>query len=173
MELKGQSILFTSATLMVTVASFSALFIFVRQTAGGKLAAVDRFLMRSVLTHALILVEGALLPSILRLFELSDQVAWKGSAVGFGIPLLVYLVTYPTRRKSATGQFPSRFAFVVYIGVGIISTLFMIGYLMTGWPHPEAVYVAVLVVNFFTLSFTLVQALELLLREPKRRAVRK
>ena len=76
MEVKGAALLYTLATLAVTFAGFAALLVILRQSAGSALSVLDRFLTRTVVSHLSIVAAGALVPSILALYDL--QSFWSG-----------------------------------------------------------------------------------------------
>lgn len=166
MEFAGASLLYTLATLMVTFAGFSALLLIIRQAAGAGLSSLDRFLMRTVVGHLFILTAGALLPVLLSLYELPDAWIWKSSAVIFGLPYLTLLLTFPHRRLTATGRPTPQIVLVIFIGLGSISLVAMGGYVLGGFAYKAAAYATALTVNFFTLAFAFVIALDVILREP-------
>ena len=167
MELKGASLLYTLATLMVTFAGFSALLLIVRQAAGANLSSLDRFLTRTVVGHLFVLTAGALLPALLGLYELPDAWVWKVSAVIFGLPYLILLLTFPHRRRAATGKPTPQIVLATFVGLGSITLVAMIGYVLGGFTYQAAAYATALNVNFFALAFAFVIALEVILREPK------
>jgi hypothetical protein len=165
-ELTGASLLYTLATLMVTFAGFSALLLIVRQAAGAGLSSLDRFLTRTVVGHLFVLSAGALLPALLGLYELPDAWIWKASAVIFGLPYLVLLLTFPHRRRAATGKPTPQIVLATFVGLGSISLIAMVGYVLGGFAYKAAAYATALTVNFFALAFAFVIALEVILREP-------
>jgi hypothetical protein len=166
MEFAGANLLYTMATLMVTFAGFSALLLIVRQAAGAGLSSLDRFLTRTVVGHLFVLAAGALLPALLNLYELPEAWIWKSSAVIFGLPYLILLLTFPHRRQAATGRPTPLVVLVTFVGLGSISLIAMIGYVLGGFAHKVAAYASALTVNFFTLAFAFVIALDVILREP-------
>lgn len=166
MDFVGASLLYTLATLMVTFAGFSALLLIVRQAAGAGLSSLDRFLTRTVVGHLFVLTAGALLPALLSLYELPDAWIWKCSAVIFGLPYLILLLTFPHRRLAATGRPTPRIVLVTFIGLGSVSLITMIGYVVGDFAHKVAAYASALTVNFFALAFAFVIALDVILREP-------
>jgi hypothetical protein len=165
-EIPGASLFYTLATLMVTFAGFSALLLIIRQAAGAGLSSLDRFLTRTVVGHLFVLTAGALLPALLGLYELPDAWIWKASAVIFGLTYLVVLLTFPYRRMAATGKPTPRIVLATFVGLGSISLIAMIGYVLSGFAHKAAAYATALTVNFFALAFAFVVALEVILREP-------
>ncbi|HXM02052.1 MAG TPA: hypothetical protein VN939_05585 [Chthoniobacterales bacterium] len=72
MEIKGATLLYTLAGLMITFAGFSALLLAVRPLAGAKLSLLDRYLAKTVMTHIFVLTAGALLPALLALYDVQE-----------------------------------------------------------------------------------------------------
>jgi hypothetical protein len=166
MEFKGASFLYTLAGLMVTFAGFSALLLIIRQAAGARLSALDRFLARTVVGHLFVLTAGALLPALLDLYDIPQAWVWKASAVLFGLPMLALLVTYPRRRMAATGKPPPPLVRTTLVWLGSMSLVATIVYVLGNFGHAAAVYVTALTINFFTHALSFVIALEVILRQP-------
>ncbi len=164
MEVKGAALLYTVATLAITFAGFAALLLIVRQLAGGSLTALDRFLARTVVGHCVWFAAGALMPSTLALFDLSESLVWKLSALLFGLPMLALLLTFQRRRITATGHSAPPSILIVMIGLGSLSLVAMIASVLTGYAYAGA-YAAALLFNFLTLAYAFVVALEVILRE--------
>ena len=164
-DLPGSGYLYTLATLMVTFAGFSALLLIIRQTSGGQLSMLDRFLTRTVIGNLLILTAGALLPPLLQLFELAETWIWKIAALAFGLPYLAILVTFPHRRLTVTGHASTRFVYAIFVWLGSAAIVAMIGCVLTGLGYSGAIYIAALTVNFFALAFSFVIALEIILKQ--------
>jgi hypothetical protein len=102
-EVKGATFLYALAALMITLAGFSALLLSIRQMVGARLSPLDRFVVRTILTHLFMLTGGALLPPILGLWNLSEAWLWRVAALCFAIPMLA------TTQKSCRDRFaPSR-----------------------------------------------------------------
>jgi hypothetical protein len=165
-EVKGAVILYTLAGLSVTFAGFSALLLAIRQAAGARLSLLDRFLARTVLIHLFILTSGALLPPVLALYELSEAVVWKISAVVFALPMLAVLLTYWWRRRKAVGTPPPAIVTAIYIVLGSAALGAMLIYVLAGFSYAAAAYITALLVSFFTLAFAFVVAVEVILQQP-------
>ena len=165
MEFKGASYLYTLASLMVTFAGFSALLLAIRQSAGARLSSLDRFLAKTTVGHATMLTGGALLPPLLILFDIPEALIWKASALIFGLPMLALLLTFPKRRMAATGKPPPRPILAIFVGLGSASLIAMIGFVFAKSEHAAAAYIAALTVNFFTLAFAFVMALDVILQQ--------
>jgi hypothetical protein len=165
LEVKGAVLLYTLATLAITFAGFAALLLIVRQLAGGSLTALDRFLTRTVVGHCVWITAGALIPPVLGLFELQEPLLWKASALLFGLPMLAMLLTFQRRRVAATGHGAPPIILGVMIGLGSLSLVAMIAFILAGFAHPAAAYAAALLVNFLALAFGFFVALEVILRQ--------
>jgi hypothetical protein len=159
------SLLFTAATLMVTLAGFSILFLVIRQAIGQQLSAVDLFLTRAVITLLFTITAGALLPAVLGLYGIAASWVWKISALLFGVPMLTMLLTYRRRRIAATGKPPTLFGHVVLLGLGSTINLAMLVFVVGNFYNMAAVYITAVLVNFFILAFTFVHALAIIPRE--------
>lgn len=166
MEVKGAILLYTLAGLMITFAGFSALLLGVRQAAGSKLSLLDRYLARTVMMYIFVLTAGALLPPLLALYDTSDKWIWRGSAALFALPMLFLQVTYPRRRRKVIGKGPPFAIFAVFVVFGSAVTLAMLGYVLLDLPHSTAVYVTGLTIDFFTVAFAFVTALDVIMQQP-------
>jgi hypothetical protein len=164
-EVKGAALLYTLATLTITFAGFAALLLIIRQSAGGHLSALDRFLARTVVGHLFLMTGGALFPPVLGLYELPEAWLWKISALLFGLPMLALLLTYQRRRIAATGKPAPPLVVAVFVGVGPVSLVAMIGYIFGNFEHQAAAYITALTINFLTHAFAFVIALEVILRQ--------
>lgn len=165
-DLPGEIFLYTLATLLVTFAGFSALLMMLRQAVGAQLSPLDRFLTRTVVGHAMVLLGGALLPPLLQLYALREVILWRVAAVIFGLVYLALLLTFSRRRAAAAGHAPPHLVQIVFIGLGSASLIAMIAYILCGLPRSPAVYITALTFNFFTLALSFVVALEVVLRQP-------
>jgi hypothetical protein len=165
MEVKGAGLLYTLATLSVTFAGFAALLLMLRQSAGAGLSALDRFLARTVVGHFFWLAAGGIFPSVLSLYELPEQWVWRASALLFGLPMLWLLLTYQRRRIAATGKAAPLRIVIIFIGLGSLSVLAMIGYVFANLAYPAAAYASAITINFVTHGYAVVTALEVILSQ--------
>lgn len=109
METTGSAYLYTLAQIAITFAGFTALFMMLRQTFGGTTTKYDLFVTRNYLFFSFLVVIGALLPSLLAAFNIAQDLIWRLSSLAVAIPIGVFVVTYPMRRKSLIGTgFPLR-----------------------------------------------------------------
>src|ERR1700685_1414344 len=118
MEVKGATLLYTLAGLMITFAGFSALLLFVRQAAEAKLSLLDRYLAKTVMTYIFVLAAAALLPALFALYNVQEEWIWRGSGVLFALPMLSLQITYPRRRRKVIGKGPPPALFAVFVVFG-------------------------------------------------------
>jgi len=166
MEVKGATFLYTLAGLMITFAGFSVLLLTLRPAAGAKLSLLDRYLAKTVMTYVFVLTAAALLPALFALYNMEDKWIWRASAVLFALPMLSLQVTYPSRRRKVVGEGPPPAIFAVYVVLGSTVTLAMLGYVLSGLPYSAAVYITGLAIDFFTVVFGYVVALDVIMQQP-------
>jgi len=166
MEVKGATLLYTLAGLMITFAGFSALLFVVRQAAGARLSLLDRYLAKTAMTYIFVLTAGALLPALFALFDVQDEWIWRGSGMLFGLPMLSLQVTYPSRRRKVVGEGPPPAIFAVFVVLGSAVTLAMLGYVLAGLQYSVAAYITALTIDFFTVIFGYLIALDVIMQQP-------
>ena len=166
MEFKGATLLCTLAGLMITFAGFSALLLALRPAAGARLSVLDRYLAKTVMTYIFVLTAAALLPSLFALYDVREEWIWRGSGLLFALPMLSLQVTYPRRRRKVVGRGPPPAVFAVFVVVGSAVTLAMLGYILAGLPYSAAAYITALAIDFFTVAFAYVMALDVIMQEP-------
>jgi hypothetical protein len=96
---------------------FSAIVMLLRQSLGRKLRPFDALFAHVYMEFGLIVSVGAMLPPLFALWNLSPLDVWRLSSALVGIPLLFLGVTYPARRRSASGE---RTPFYVRVNVSIV-----------------------------------------------------
>lgn len=151
---------------MVTFAGFSALLLGMRQAAGARLAALDRFLAKTVLTDLFILAAMALLPAVLALYGLAEEEVWQVSAVIFALTMLSFLLSYSHGRRKVVGKGPPPMVFAIYIVLGSAVIVAMLVAILAGFRYSAAAYITALIVNFFTLAFAFVTAMDVIMQQP-------
>lgn len=167
MEIKGAALLYTLATVMVTFAGFSALLYVVRQAAGAKLSLLDRYIARTVMSYIFVLTAGALLPALLALFGVEESWIWRVAGLLFGLPMLSLQISYPFRRRKVVGSAPPPAIFWVFVVLGSAVTLAMLVYILVAVEHSAAVYITALTIDFFTVVFGFLNALDIIMQQPK------
>ena len=166
MEVKGAILLYTLAGLMTTFAGFSALLLTVRPAAGARLSLLDKFLAKTIMTHIFVLTAAALLPALFALYDIPETWIWRVSSVLFALPMLSLQVTYPSRRRKAVGNGPPPSIFAVFVVLGAAVTLAMLGYVLEGLQYSAAAYITALTIDFFTVVFGFVIALDVIMQQP-------
>jgi hypothetical protein len=137
-----------------------------RQAAGARVSLLDRYLAKTVMTYVFVLTAGALLPALLALYDVPEKWIWQGSAVLFALPMLSLQVTYPHRRRKAVGEGPPPPIFAVFVVLGSAVTLAMLGSILADPQHSAAVYITALTIDFFTVIFGFVNALDIIMLQP-------
>jgi hypothetical protein len=166
MEVKNATLLYTLAGLMITFAGFSALLLGLRQAAGARVSLLDRYLARTVMTYIFVLTAGALMPALFALYDIQENWIWRASGVLFGLPMLSLQVTYPRRRRKVVGKGPPPAIFAVFVVFGSAVTLAMLGYVLEGLQYIAAAYITALTIDFFTVAFAFVTALDVIMQQP-------
>jgi hypothetical protein len=166
MEFKGATLLYTLAGLMITFAGFSALLLAVRPAAGARLSLLDRYLAKTVMTYIFVLTAGALLPALFALYDIQEMWIWRTSAVLFALPMLSLQVTYPHRRRKVVGTGPPSAIFAVFVVLGSTVTVAMLGYVLEGLQYSAAAYITALTIDFFTVVFGYLIALDVIMQQP-------
>ncbi len=167
MEVKHAALLYTLAGLMITFAGFSALLLALRPAAGAKLSLLDRYLAKTVMTYIFVLTAGALLPALFALFDIQEKWIWRDSGVLFAVPMLSLQVTSPRRRRKVVGKGPPPSVYAVFVVFGSAVTLAMLGYVLEGLQYSAAAYITALTIDFFTVVFGVVIALDVVMQQPK------
>jgi hypothetical protein len=138
----------------------------VRPAAGAKLSLLDRYLAKTVMTYIFVLTAGALLPALLALYDVPERLIWRCSSVLFALPMLALQVTYPLRRRMVIGKGPPFAIFAVFVVLGSAVTLAMLGYVLGGLQYGAAAYITALTIDFFTVIFGFVVALDVIMQQP-------
>lgn len=172
MEVKGATLLYTLAGLMITFAGFSALLLTLRPAAGVKWSLLDKYLARTVMTHVFVLTYGALLPPLLALYEVPESWIWRGSALLFALPMLLIQVTYPHRRRKAVGSAPPAPIYAVFVVLGALATMAMLAYVLADLRFSPAAYITALTIDFFSVVFGFTVALDMIMQQPMESAER-
>jgi hypothetical protein len=79
--------------------------------------------------------------------------------------MLVHLLSYPSRRRRADETLQSPTIYFVFVVFGSASLVGMLVYVLADLPHSPAAYITTLLINFFTLAFVFVVALDYLLKQ--------
>ncbi|MGC1520735.1 MAG: hypothetical protein WA803_04260 [Steroidobacteraceae bacterium] len=166
MEVKGATFLYTLAGLMITFAGFSVLLLTLRPATGARLSLLDRYLAKTVMTYIFVLTAAALLPPLFALYDIQEKWIWRGAGVLFALPMLLLQVSYPRRRRKVAGDGPPPAIFAVFVVLGSVVTLAMLGYVLADLQYSAAAYITALTIDFFTVVFGYVIALDVIMQQP-------
>lgn len=166
MEVKDASLLYTLATLMITFAGFSSLLLALRPAAGAKLSRLDRYIAKTVITYVCVLTAAALTPALLALYDVPDEWIWRISGVLFAVPMLSLQASYPYRRRKAVGSGPPAAIWAIFVVLGSLVTLTMLGCIVLGLQYSAAVYITALTIDFFTVIYGYLAALDIVMQQP-------
>ena len=118
------------------------------------------------MTHIFVLTAAAMLPALFALYDIQEKWIWKSSGVLFAIPMLSLQVTYPARRRKVVGNVPPPSVFAVFVVLGSAVTLAMLGYVLAGLQYCAAAYITALTIDFFTVIFGFLIALDVIMQQP-------
>jgi cation transport ATPase len=104
MDSPTTSYLYTVAIISMSFTGFAAVVMLLRQTLRSRLRVFDALFARVYMEFGLIATIGAMLPPLLMFWELPPAAVWRVSSSILGIPLLVFVLTYPARRRAATNE---------------------------------------------------------------------
>jgi len=166
MDFEGASFLYTLAGLMITVAGFATLLLTLRPAAGARVSLLDRYLAKTVMTYIFVLTAGALLPAVLALYGIQERWMWRDSGVLFALPMLTLQTTYPYRRRKAVGEAPPPPIYAVLVLLGSAATFTMLCCILAGLQHSGAFYITALTIDFFTVVFGYMIALDIIMQQP-------
>ena len=158
--------MYSLAGLMITFAGLSTLLLALRPAAGARLSLLDRYLAKTVMTYIFVLTAGALLPALLALYDIQERYIWQDASVLFALPMFSLQATYPYRRRKVIGQGPPPAIFAVLVVLGSAATLAMLCYVLSGLPYSGAVYITGLTIDFFTVVFGFMVALDVIMQQP-------
>ena len=165
MEIKGATLLYTLAGLMITFAGFSALLLALRPAAGARLSLLDKFLAKTIMSHIFVLIAAALMPAVFALYGLPDAWIWRVSGVLFAVPMLALQLTFPHRRRNLVGKWPPKPVFAVFVVLGAVVTVAMLAYVLVGLKYSDAVYITAVTIDFFTVAFGFLNALDVIMQQ--------
>jgi len=164
MDLPGATYLFSLATLSVTFVGFSALVIVFRQTIGGEMSRLEVLITRIFIQLGFMVTASAMLPPLLALFDLPQPMIWRVASLAAAIPSLAFAVTYPGRRRAASGvptPLPVWFDILVMLIAVALLAWNALGISIRPGPGPFA---AGLTIILFLSGWAYLQALRMLLR---------
>jgi hypothetical protein len=166
MEVKGATLLYTLAGVMITFGGFSALLLTLRPAAGAKLSLLDRYLAKTVISHVFVLTAAALLPPLFALYDMQETSIWRASSVLFALPMLSLQLTYPSRRRKIAGTGPPPAVYAVLVVLGSSVTLAMLVYVLAGFRYGAAAYITAITIDFLTIAFSFLVAVDVIMQQP-------
>ena len=166
MDLEGATFLYTLATLMITFAGFSALLFVIRQAAGAKLSLLDRFIVRNIMTYVFVLTAAALMPPLLAIYGVDEGEIWWISGILFALPMLALQTTYSVRRRKLVGEGAPFSIMAVFVVLGSAVTFAMLVCILVDVRHAAAIYIGTLTIDFFTVIYGFVNALDIIMQQP-------
>jgi hypothetical protein len=117
--------LYTVAMLGMTFIGFSAVVMLVRQTLGRRLRPFDALFARVYMEFGLMVSTGALMPPLLTFWELPPAVVWRVASGLMGVPLLVFALTYPARRRAAAHEATPLYVYLNVSFLWLVSLAFL------------------------------------------------
>ena len=163
------SYLYTLAGISVTFVGFSSLAIVLRQTMGGQMSKLDILITRTFIQLGFLVAAGALLPALLTLFHLQETATWRLASALTAVPVVAFAVTYPVRRKLASGVRTPPMIWIdalAMLGFALLLGCNALGVLVTSGPGP---YTAALTGVLFVSGWAYLQAVNTLIRHHRAR----
>jgi hypothetical protein len=80
--------------------------------------------------------------------------------------MLSLQVSYPRRRRKVVGKGPPPAIFAVFVAFGSAVTLATLGYVFVSLQYSAAAYITGLTIDFFTVAFAFVTALDVIMQQP-------
>jgi hypothetical protein len=163
MELPGATYLYTLATLAVSFVGFSALVMILRQTFGGEVSKLDTLITRIFIQLGFIVAGGALLPSLLSLFQLPHDLIWRLSSVATATPAFLFAVTYQARRRAASGVGTPIVVWIDVLVLALAAVVLIANAVGLGFPPAVGPFAGALTAILFLSFWAYLQALKMLL----------
>jgi hypothetical protein len=157
MELPNSAYLYTLALIAVGFVGFSAIVLFLRQSAGSALSSLDAIVARLFMTRGFVVTYLSLLPMLLAAFDLSQSAVWRISSALAGVSLVVMHVGYQILRGRITGE-PTPLHLWFYTGSGFVFGLVLMVNSVAIVPTVVgAIYVATMTLDMVQASIAFVQ----------------
>lgn len=153
--------LFRLASLSLSFVGFSAVVVTLRGALGGELSDRHLRLVRLYIEGGLLVTALALVPTLLSLLHIPDNITWPLSSAAAGsIFTLLLLIQFRRRRAIEPGRFPAWVVIVYAISTVAVGSLW---FNVAGIPFsPNAgPYAVVLTWALFVFGFIFVRTMEL------------
>jgi hypothetical protein len=126
MDATQSTYLYALASISTTFVGFSALIMMVRQTLGDGLSELEAWITRTFVQLGFLVTAGAMTPPLLTLCGFSDDLIWRTCSGIVGAIMLIFVVTYPTRRRAVARKPAPAFVFLdLFLLLGPIAMLAM------------------------------------------------
>jgi hypothetical protein len=158
----------TLAVIAVTFVGFSTIFVSMRQAMGGEMSKYDVLLTRNILNLGLLVVAGSLIPALLVMFRLGPEPAARIGSALVAIPAVVFNLTYPRRRRAATGHPMPRKVVIDLALVYLAAVVLAAGALGTGLADSVALHALGLTILLGATFLAFLFGLALLPKEQSR-----
>jgi hypothetical protein len=112
MDATQSTYLYALASISTTFVGFSALIMMVRQTLGDGLSELEAWITRTFVQLGFLVTAGAMTPPLLALCDFSADFIWRLCSGIIGAVMLVFVLTYPTRRRAVAGAPAPAFVFL-------------------------------------------------------------
>ena len=168
MEMAEAGYLYTIAILGMTFIGFSAIVMLLRQAIGLKLRPFDALFAHVYMEFGLIISAGAMLPPLVRFWEASPQMAWQISSALVGVPLLLFGLTYPARRRAASGESTPMYVRVNVSFVLLVSLVLLANASGVVHGHSPALFLSALTAFMIFAVGTWLRALNLIMTKKSR-----
>ncbi len=163
------SYLYVLAAMAVTFVGFSSLVIVLRQALGGEMLKLDILITRTFIHLGFLVAAGSMLPALITLFRVAETSVWRVSSIATALPVLTFALTYPARRKAASGA-PTPVMIwidvIVILALGTLLACNALGVLVATGPGP---YAAALTGLLFVSGWAYLQAVNTLTRHHRAR----
>lgn len=164
------SYLYTLAAVSVTFVGFSSLVIVLRQTMGGEMSKLDMLITRTFIQIGFLVAASAMLPALLSLFQLGESSVWRISSAVAALAVVLFAVSYPVRRKAASGVRTPLLIWIdvlVILGSGLLLGCNALGVIVSTGPGP---YSAALTGVLFVSGWAYLQAVNTLIKHHRARS---
>jgi len=132
MEATESTYLYALSATSTTFVGFSALIMLVRQSMGGGISELEAWITRTFVQLGFKVTAGALSPVALTLCHVRAPIVWRLCSTVIAAVLMVFVVTYPSRRRSAAH---ASAPFYVYLDlVLLLGACAVLAMNAVGWP---------------------------------------
>jgi hypothetical protein len=132
-EPEASTYLYALGSISTTFVGFSALIMMVRQIYGAGLSELEAWITRIFVQLGFLVTAGALTPPLLVLCGLQGEIIWRVCSGTVGAVMLMFVVTYPARRRAAAGKSAPIFVRVDLVLLTIPVALLILN--AAGWPR--------------------------------------